>query len=70
MDYNGEIIAKFLMRSQFLSMSNNVTKSSKLTMGPFRKYAICIMAFFTPFNFVTLRQLYSNTSPVIFTKLH
>ena len=27
------------------------------------------MAFFTPFNFVVLCQFYSNTSPVLFTKL-
>ena len=39
-------------------------------MGPFKKYVTCIMAFFTPFNFVTLCQLYSITSPVLFTKLH
>ena len=39
-------------------------------MGPFKKYVTCIMAFFTPFNFVTLCQFYSTTSPVSFSKLH
>ena len=39
-------------------------------MEPFKKYVICIMAFFTPLNFVTLCQFYSNTSPVSFTQLH
>ena len=39
-------------------------------MGPFKKYVTCIMAFFTPFNFVTLCQFYCTTSPVSFTKLH
>ena len=39
-------------------------------MGPFEKYVTSIMAFFTPFNFVTLCQFYSTTSPVSFTKLH
>ena len=28
------------------------------------------MAFFTPFNFVTLFQYYSVTSPVLLSKLH
>ena len=39
-------------------------------MWPFKKYVTCIMAFFTPFNFVTLCQFYSATSPVSFSKLH
>ena len=39
-------------------------------MGPFKKYVTCLIAFFTPFNFVTLCQFYSFTSPVLFTKLH
>ena len=38
-------------------------------MGPFKKYVTCIMAFFTPFNFVKLCQFYCTTSPVSFTKL-
>ena len=38
-------------------------------MGPFKKYVTCIMAFFTPFNFVTLCQFYCTTSPVSFTKV-
>ena len=38
-------------------------------MGPFKKYVICIMAFFIPFNFVTLCQFYCTISPVSFTKL-
>ena len=38
-------------------------------MGPFKKYLICVMPFFIPFNFVTLCQCHSNTSPVVFTKL-
>ena len=39
-------------------------------MGPFKNYVTCIMAFFTPFNFVTLCQFYCTTSPVSFSKLH
>ena len=39
-------------------------------MGPFSHYVTCIMAFFTPFNIVTLCQFYSNTSNAIITKLH
>ena len=39
-------------------------------MGPFKRYITSIMAFFTPFNFVTLCQFYCTTSPVPFTKLH
>ena len=38
-------------------------------MRPFKKYITCIMAFFTPFNFVTLCLFYSITFPVLFTKL-
>ena len=33
-------------------------------MGPLKKYVTCIMAFFIPFNFVTLSYFYSVTSPV------
>ena len=61
-------MTKFLIRSHFLSTiwkSNN-----KLSMRPFKKYVNCIMAFFTPFNFVTLCQFYCTTYPVSFTKLH
>ena len=39
-------------------------------MGPLKKYVTCIMAFFTPFNFVTLCYFYSITSPLLFPKLH
>ena len=39
-------------------------------MWPFKKYATCIMAFFTPFNFVTPCQFYTTTSSVSFSKLH
>ena len=39
-------------------------------MGSFKKYVTCVMAFFTTFNFVRLCQLYSITSPVLFTKLN
>ena len=37
-------------------------------MGPFEKYVTCIMAFFIPSIWVTLYQVYSFTSPVLFTK--
>ena len=70
MDYKGKIATNFLIRSHFLSMKNNMTKSNKLTMGLFKKYVTCIIAFFAPFNFVTLFQFSSNTFPMIFTKLH
>ena len=39
-------------------------------MGPFKRHVTCIMAFFTPFNFVTLCQFFSITSPALFTKRH
>ena len=39
-------------------------------MEPFKNYVTCKMAFFTPFNFVTLCQFYSITSLVLYTKLH
>ena len=38
-------------------------------MGLFKKYVTCMMPFFTPFNSVTLCQIFSITSPVLFTKL-
>ena len=37
-------------------------------MGSFKKYVTCIIAFFIPFISVTLRQFYSFSSPVLFTK--
>ena len=37
-------------------------------MWPFKKYVTCIMAFFTPFNFLTLYQFYSTTSTVSLSK--
>ena len=37
-------------------------------MGPSEKYVTCIMAFFIPSIWVTLYQVYSFTSPVLFTK--
>ena len=39
-------------------------------MGPFKKYVTCIMAIFTPSNFITFCQFYSTTSFVLFTKFH
>ena len=39
-------------------------------MGPFKRHVTYIMAFFTPFNFVTLCQFSSITSPALFTKRH
>ena len=37
-------------------------------MRPFKKYVICIMAFFIPFTCATLCQFYSITSPKLFNK--
>ena len=39
-------------------------------MGPFKKYATWLMAFFITFNFVTLCQFYFTASLVLFAKLH
>ena len=39
-------------------------------MRPFKKSVTFVMAFFTPFNFVTLCEFYSNIPPVLATKLH
>ena len=36
-------------------------------MGSFKKYITCIMAFCTPFNFVTFCQFYFIPSPVLIT---
>ena len=43
-------------------------KTNKLSMGLFKKYVTCIMAFFTPFNSVIFCQFYFNAFPVSFIK--
>ena len=59
LDFKGKIGATFLIRSHSLSLSieNNMTKkkqnTKKLSMGPFKKYVTCIMALFTPFNYLS-----------------
>ena len=37
-------------------------------MGPFKKCVTCIMAIFTPFNFIILCRFHSTPSFVSFTK--
>ena len=62
------LIRRFLIRSHFLSVKTNVTK--KISMGSFKKYVTCIMAFLNPFNYLshfvnftsTLSLCYSPTS--------
>ena len=73
LDLKGKIVVKFLIRSFSRSLNikwygNKIP--DKLNMGPFKNYVTCKMAFFTPFNFVTLCQFYSITSLVLYTKLH
>ena len=70
LDFNVKIAAKFLIRSHFLSIWNNMAIKNKLNIGPFKKYVTYIMTFFTSFNFVTLRQLYFIIFPALLTKLH
>ena len=56
-----------LQLSHFLSIWNIM--KIKIKHGTTQKVCHLIMGFFTPFNFVTLCQFYSNTSLVLFTML-
>ena len=47
------------MKSLSLNIKQYGNKNNKLNMEPFKKYVTWIMTFFTPFNLVTLSQLYS-----------
>ena len=61
-DFQGKIVAKFLLRKHFLYIYDNKTT---LTMGTFKKYVTWIMIFFIPFPFVTLFKLFFKTSSVL-----
>ena len=61
-DFQGKIVAKFLLRKHFLYIYDNKTT---LTMGTFKKYVTWIMIFFILFTCVTLCKLYFKTSPVL-----
>ena len=66
LDFKGKNVAKFLLRSHFLS--NNMTVKQYINNISRRHHATCIMGFFIPLTYVTLSQFYSITSLVLFTK--
>ena len=49
LDFTGKTAAKFLLRSHFFSMYNNMATNNKLTMSPFKKYVTYIVECFIPF---------------------
>ena len=58
LDFNGKIMAKFLIRSLIsLNLKWYDNKITNWTQS-YSKYVTCIMAFFTPFHFVTFGQFY------------
>ena len=68
--YSFDLWLNFSYEVTFSQYKTKWQQNNKVNMGPFIKYVTWIMAFFTPFSFVTLGQLNSITSPVSFTKLH
>ena len=68
LEFKGKTVAKFLLRSHFLSICNNMTVKQHSNTDPFKKYVTCIMAFFIPLTCVTLFQFYSITSVVFSLK--
>ena len=56
--FKGKTAAKFLLRSHFFSLYNNMTTNNKLTMIPFKKYVTYIMECFIPFIQKHFRAIY------------
>ena len=68
LDFKGEIVGKFFLRSAFFSICNNMTAKQQIMTEPFKTYVTCIMAFSLPLTSVKLSQFYSITFFVLFTK--
>ena len=66
----GTALGRFSQCFSSVNLKNTITYLQQIKLAAVEKYVDCIMAFFTPFNFVRLSQVYSTTSPVSFTKLH
>ena len=48
--FKGKIVAKFILRSHFLSICKIWQYNNKLAMGLFKKYVTCKMAYSIPFH--------------------
>ena len=59
LDFKGKLMAKFLLRSHFLSLYKNMTIKQQISHGSIhKKYVTCIMPFLIPFAYITLCQFY------------
>ena len=56
LDFKGKNVAKFFLRSHFLSVCNNMAVKQHIIHEPFKKYVTWIMAFFIPLTCVALYQ--------------
>ena len=71
MDLRGKIAAKFLIRSHFPQYKTISQKKYHIKRGAIQKLCRLHNGIFHPMQlFATLSQFYSNTSTVLFTKLH
>ena len=68
LDFKGKIVAKFLLRSHFLSKCNNMTIKQHINLGPIQKVCHLNSGNFYSINRCTLSQFHSFTSLVLFTK--
>ena len=64
--FKGNIAAKFFIRNPSLLIKTIWQKNNKLNMGLFNKYFICIMAFFTPFNYLSVFVNFTLTLPLCY----
>ena len=46
LDFKGKAMAKFVIRSHFVSIQSNVINKQKSNHGPMQKYVTCIITFF------------------------
>ena len=67
-DFRVKILAKFLLRSQFLSICNNVTVKQQINHSAIQKVCHLHNDIFIPLTCVTLSQFYFITSLVLFIK--
>ena len=71
LDLRGKIAAKFLIRSHFPQYKTISQKKYHIKRGAIQKLCRLHNGIFHPMQlFATLSQFYSNTSTVLFTKLH
>ena len=68
LDFKGEVVEKFLLRSHFVSIYDNMTTKQQINHGVIQKVGTCIMPFFIPLTCIRLCQFYSITSLVLFIK--